>query len=386
MKYIYVLLSVLFVISIFFVSNKKVIDEEFRGVYFSYIEYSKYITGKSEEDSKNNIIKVLDNLKDNHFNNIIVHVRPFSDSMYKSLYYPVSEYILNNKWEYPNYDVLEFFINEAHKRNIKFHAWINPYRISNSTDLSKLSIDSIYYYFVNKGDAKITPKGIYLNPASGEVRNYIINGIKELIDNYDVDGIHFDDYFYPDKEIDLSSYEIYKKEGGTLDLINYRYSNIIDLLKETNKVIKDKSKKIKFGIAPEGNIDNCYEDSFLDVKTILKGDYIDYIMPQIYFGFNNQTRPFIDTLNDWDIMIQNNDIKLIPALAFYKVGNYDKYALSGSNEWIENKDIIGREVVSARTSSHYKGFSLFSYNYIFSDDYKNNHTEEEFAKLKELLK
>ena len=231
MKYLFTLLSILFAVSIVVISTKEATYEEFRGVYFSYIEYSKYITGKSEKESKNNIIKVLDNLKDHNFNNIIVHVRPFSDSMYNSRYYPISEYILNDKWEYPNYDVLDYFIKEAHKRNIKFHAWINPYRISNSTDLSKLSIDSVYYYFVNKGGAKITPKGIYLNPASSEVRDYIVNGIKELIDNYDVDGVHFDDYFYPDKDIDLTNYEMYKKDGGTFDLVNYRYNNVTDLLR-----------------------------------------------------------------------------------------------------------------------------------------------------------
>lgn len=385
MKRLFLLFAIMFVFSFAFISNKKS-EEEFRGVYFSYIEFSKYITGKTEEESKSNIVEILNNLKDNNFNNIIVHVRPFSDSMYKSKYYPVSDYVLDNNWEYPDYDILEFFIDESHKRDIKFHAWINPYRVSNSTDLSKLSIDSVYYYFVNKGDAKITTKGIYLNPASNEVRDYIVSGIKEIVENYDVDGIHFDDYFYPDKEIDLTSYEIYKKSGGDLSLIDYRYKNVIDLLKETYKVIKKENKNILFGIAPEGNIDNCYEDSFLDVKTILKGDYLDYIMPQIYFGFNNQTRPFNDTLSDWNMMIGNDNIMLIPALAFYKVGAYDKYALSGSNEWIENKNIISKEVESARNSQHYKGFSLFSYNYIFNNEYKNSHTEEEFNNLLNVLR
>ena len=384
-KYMFVFLAVLFISSSFYVLNKKSEDKEFRGIYFSYIEFSKYIQGKSEEESKKNIVNVLDNLKDNHFNNIIVHVRPFSDSIYKSKYYPVSDYVLDNNYEYPDYDVLEYFVEQSHKRNIKFHAWINPYRISNVSDVSKLSIDSLYYYFVNKGDAKLTPKGIYLNPASKDVLEYILLGIDELIKNYDVDGIHFDDYFYPDKDIDLASYDKYKDAGGKMSIKEYRYNNISNLLKSTYKIIKEYDKDILFGIAPEGNIDNCLENSFLDVPTILKGEYLDYIMPQIYFGFSNQTRPFIDTLNDWDLMIKNENIKLIPALAFYKVGTFDKYALSGNSEWIKNNDIISKEVYSGRSALHYNGFSLFSYNYIFNDEYKNDHTEIEFKNLLKVL-
>ena len=384
-KYMFVFLAVLFVLSFFYVLNKKNEDKEFRGIYFSYIEFSKYIQGKSEKESKKNIINVLDNLKDNGFNNIIVHVRPFSDSIYKSRYYPVSDYVLDNNYEYPDYDVLEYFIDESHKRNIKFHAWINPYRVSNISDVSKLSIDSLYYYFVNKGDAKLTPKGIYLNPASNEVLDYILRGIDELIKNYDVDGIHFDDYFYPDKDIDLTSYEKYVKDGGKMSIKEYRYNNISNLLKKTYKIIKDYDKGILFGIAPEGNIDNCLEDSYLDIKTILKEDYLDYIMPQIYFGFKNQTRPFINTLNEWNTLIKNDKIKLIPALAFYKVGTFDKYALIGNDEWLNNNNIISKEVEKSRTASNYQGFSLFSYNYIFNKDYKNDHTDIEFKNLLKVL-
>lgn len=385
MKKYMVVFFIVIVFSTLLVFKKDSSEKEFRGVYFSYIEFSKYIQGKSEEESKKNITLVLDNLKSNGFNNIIVHVRPFSDSIYKSRYYPISDYVLDDNYEYPDYDVLDYFIEEAHKRNIKFHAWINPYRISNLTDVSKLSIDSLYYYFVNKGDAKITPKGIYLNPASKEVLEYILLGIKELINNYDVDGIHFDDYFYPDKDIDLTSYEKYKLDGGSLDIKEYRYNNIINLLKETYRTIKDYDKDILFGIAPEGNIDNCLEDSYLDLNKILSDSYLDYIMPQIYFGFSNETRPFIDTLNDWDLLIKNDDIKLIPALAFYKVGSFDKYALSGNNEWINNYDIISKEVENARSALHYKGFSLFSYNYMFNKDYRNDHTEIEFNNLVKVL-
>ena len=109
-------------------------------------------------------------------------------------------------------------------------------------------------------------------------------------------------------------------------------------------------------------------------------------MPQIYFGFNNQTRPFEKTLNDWNNLIKINTIDLIPALAFYKSGNSDKYALSGSEEWINNSDIISRQIIISRKNNKYSGFSLFSYNYLFNDNYKNDNNIKELENLKKILK
>ena len=383
-KYWFIFFTILFFVSVLFIFKSKKENTEFRAVYFSYIEFSEFITDKSDEEQKENIREVLDNIKDMNFNRIIVHVRPFSDSIYKSDYYPVSKYVLNDKGSYPDYDVLEYFVSETHKRDIKFDAWINPYRISNlSTTDSR-----IYTEYSKDGSAKVTENGIYLNPASIKTQELIINGIKEIIENYDVDGIHFDDYFYPDKEIDLELYELYVKNGGTNSLTDYRYNNVKKLIKDTYSVIKNKNGSILFGIAPQGNIDNCYEDSFLDVKEILKNNgYIDYIMPQIYFGFNNKSRPFIDTVNDWINMIENKNIKFIPALAFYKIGTYDKYAGEGNNEWIENNDVISREITYLKGLDKYNGFSIFSYNYMFNDKYKKEHTNNEMDLIrKELTK
>lgn len=382
-----IVVTILFVLSIFFIfddeeERKVKKDVEERAVYFSYIEFNKYIANKSEEAQKANIRKVLDNIKELDFNTIIVHVRAFSDAIYKSKYYPYAEYIYNDKKEAPNYDVLEYFISESHKRDISLEAWVNPYRISNSKDVSSLNSKAIY----DKYQTGITEKGIYLNPASDEVRTLIVNGIVELVKNYDVDGIHFDDYFYPDKEIDLKLYEEYKNDGGKLTIDEYRYNNVKILIKEVYNAIKKVDKDVLFGIAPEGNIDNCYEYSYLDVKEILsKPGYVDYIMPQIYYGFDNETRPFKETVREWNNLIKVDTIKLIPALAFYKVGTFDKYALSGSNEWMNEDDITSREIMFSRSLSHYGGFSLFSYNYMFNSEYKNNTSDKELANIKKVI-
>lgn len=362
-------------------------NSETRAVYFSYIEFNSYIKGKNSQESKNNIKIILDNIKNMNLNTVIVHVRPFADSIYKSEYYPISDTILNNNNEVPDYDILDFFITEAHSRDLKIEAWINPFRISNDTKLENISVDSIYYKFINTNDVMIIDdKGIYLNPASVEVRNLIIDGIKEIVEKYDVDGIHFDDYFYPNETIDLQSYDEYIKTGGTMSLDEYRLNNISVLIKDIYSSIKNIKSDVKFGIAPEGNIENNYDKSFLDVNKILSNNgYVDYIMPQLYFGFENEIKPFIETINVWNSLIEVDSIDLIPALAFYKIGTVDTYALSGKNEWIENSDIIKKQVVISRNVSNYDGFSLFRYDYIFNKDKSNENIEKEIMGLKDVL-
>ena len=396
----FILLVVIFIVATFFViGNKKEIDaekknisivdkKEIRAVYISYIELDDYIKEKDEKTSKNNIISMIKNVKDNNFNTIILHVRPFSDAIYRSLIFPISNSVLNNENKAPNYDVLNFFIKEAHKNNINLHAWINPYRISHNTDIKRISKKSPAYKFINTSNIKvIKDKGIFYNPASVEVRNLIIKGIKELVENYDIDGVHFDDYFYPDKTIDLDNYQVYLAAGGNMSLDEYRLDNVTNLIKDIYSEIKSIKKNVKFGIAPEGNIDNNYSINYIDTKKILANSgYVDYIMPQVYFGFLNETRPFLDTVAMWNDLIKIDNITLIPALALYKSGTKDIYAKGGINEWVQRSDIIKRQVLVSRNLNKYGGFSIFSYNYLFNKNKLNKSLIEEFDNLVDILK
>ena len=361
------------------VMNEK--NEEMKAIFISYIELEKYIKDKSSNESKSNIISILENVKNNGFNTIILHVRPFSDAIYVSNIFPISKCV-KNKDKNPSYDILKYIIEEAHKKNIAIHAWINPYRISSNTNINDLN--SMISSFLKSGDAKvIEEKGIYYNPASKSVNKLILSGIKELVINYEIDGIIFDDYFYPNKSIDLDNYKEYVNNGGELSIDNYRFDVILAFIKDVYWTIKSINKKTLFGISPEGNINNNYNTHYLDVKKLLSEEgYVDYIMPQIYFGFENSNRPFVKTLNEWNLLIKNG-AKLIPALAFYKSGKEDFYAGSGKNEWIDNKDIISREVVESRKVNNYGGFSVFRYDSMFSPE--NNNKINEFIKLKELL-
>lgn len=398
MKNVLIILFVLvfFLISFLIIGNKQEnrnknenndLKIEKKGVFLSYIELNKYIKNKSEEDSKNNIIKILDNLKENGFNMLLVHVRPFSDAIYKSSIFAISDTV-KNKENNPSYDILEFIISESYNRNIKVHAWINPYRISSNENIESLDLNHISRKYIENGCAKVVEgKGLFYNPACSEVNDLIIDGIKEILNNYKVDGIHFDDYFYPSDEIDLDLYKKYIDNGGNLSLADYRYKNILTLIKDVYWNIKSIDKNVQFGISPEGNIDNDYNKHYLDIKEILSNDgYVDYIMPQIYFGFENSSKPFIKTLKEWDSLIKNKKINLMPALAFYKSGSYDKYAKDGAYEWINNSDIISRQILESRNSSNYGGFSLFRYDYLFSEDKFNDNSKEEFNNLIKIIK
>lgn len=373
-------------------NNEKVKDvigtetKEKRAIFLSYLELEKYLKNKTQEESKQNIVNILNNIKSSKFNMLILHVRAFSDAIYPSNIYSLSNTVKVNE-KSPEYDILKYIIDESKKRNIEVHAWINPYRISSNTDLSSLENNTQIAELILNNDAKLVEgKGIFYNPASSITNDLIINGIKEIITNYDIDGIHFDDYFYPDYDIDLKNYQDYINNGGDLSHEDYKYSIILNMIKNVYSTIKSINNDVVFGISPEGNIENNYNKHYLDVKKILSNKgYVDYIMPQIYFGFLNETKPFIDTLNEWNNLIKEDSIKLIPALAFYKTGRIDKYAKSGENEWINNSDIIKRQIEEIRKVKKYNGFSLFRYDYIFDTGKFSNTSLDEYNNLISIL-
>lgn len=371
------------------VSNKeKTINEdlEIRGVYISYLEYLTNFSNNSLDINKVYINKMLDNIKTLNLNTIFLHVSPFSDSISKSNIFPYSYTLTGVEGKNPGMDYLEFFIKEAKKRNLKVHAWINPFRISNYSDTSKISKDNPAYTLLNTNHISITDKGIYYNPSSPKVIDLIIKQVYELITNYDLDGIHFDDYFYSDYEIDIENYKAFFEKNNNITLSDYRLKIVNTMIKNVYQTIKSYDKNILFSIAPDGNINNNYELHFADIKTWLSREgYVDIIMPQVYYGFENDSKPFIETLNEWHSLIKNN-VKIIPVLAFYKVGLEDTYAGGGKNEWTLNNDIIKRQVNYSRTLEKYSGFTLFRYDFLYNDNLKNENSHKELENLKILLK
>lgn len=344
--------------------KEKVIDSEIRGVYISYIEYLNHFQNNSKIINQTKIDKMIDKIKENNLNTVFLHVSPFSDSIYESKLFPYSYTLTGIEDKNPGFDYLEYFIKIAHANNIKVHAWINPYRISFNTDINFLSDKNPAKKLINTSSVMIDKNGIYYNPASEIVKNLIIRQIEEIIDKYNIDGIHFDDYFYIQKDIDGVEYTNYKNNDGELSLKEFRLSNTNDLVKRVYKTIKEKNKNILFSIAPDGNINNNYIYHFADVMTWLKNsDYIDIIMPQIYYGFENEHAPFELTLNKWLDLCVNKDIKIVPVLAIYKNGAVDSDAGSGKTEWIDDKNVIKKQIALIK-SRDLSGYSLFRYDFI----------------------
>ena len=378
---------VIIILSIALISNIKLDrtsiqkEEETRAIFVSYIELNKYIKGNDYEISKRNIRNIIKNIKKLKCNTIILQVRSASDAIYKSNIYPLSLNIVNTEYD-DYYDVLDYFIKESHKSNVKVIAWINPYRIRTTCDKTTITEKNPAYKYLDT-DIVYINNGIYYNPSKQETEDLIVKGVEEVL-NYDVDGILFDDYFYPDNNIDKKDYEEYIKNNEFIEEKDYRLNIVNKMIKRVYKTCKNKN--IKFGISPDGNIDNNYNKNYADVKSWLKSnEYIDFIMPQIYYGFYNSTRDYIKVTKEWENLIENKDIELYIALAFYKVGMEDKYAKSGFNEWIDNDNIIMREILLSRNLKNYKGFSLFRYENIFNEEIYTKTSIKEIENLKKIL-
>ena len=356
------------------IENKEEI-KEIRGVFISYIELGNYIKDKNYNESITNLENMIKNVKENKFNTIYIQVRSHMDSIYKSDLFPTSKNIILNNEE--NYDVLKKVIELSDKENIDVYAWINPYRIG--TIINKNSS----YYSLVENDIKLSNGMYYLNPASKSSTDLIVKGVEEIIKNYKVKGILFDDYFYPDNEIDIENYNETNKD---ISIEQFRLNNINEMIYKVNKKIKEVNKNILFGISPDANIDNDYTKEYADVKAWGKDSkYVDFLMPQIYYGFENETKPFEEVLKKWEEVVTDKNIKLLAALAFYKTGTIDKYAKKGEYEWINNTDIIKREVLKIREEKDYSGFSIFRYDNLFNEENMNENSKKEKSNLNEIM-
>ena len=343
---------------------------ETKAVWISYLEYQSIMQGKSKSQFTSNIKTMFGNLANDGFNTVFVHVRSHSDAMYDSDIFPWSVYCTGTEGKDPGYDPLEIMVSEAHSAGLKIEAWINPYRIKGTSNTSKIARSSPAYEWLDSGKVIVLDNGIYYNPADEDVIELIVSGVEEIVRNYDVDGIHFDDYFYPTtaESFDKSYYNEYKSNGGNLKLASWRRQNVNILIKEVYSAIKAIDSSCRFGVSPAGNMEQNYNTLYCDVYTwVTSKGYVDYICPQIYFGFNNKSRPYLDVLAEFSDMITRNDVELIVGLAAYKAGAEDTYAGdSGKKEWINYNDILARQVLAARNENRYSGFALYRYDSVYN--------------------
>ncbi len=334
-------------------------QESFAGAWLTCYELKNMLKDGSKTSFINNVELLLDKCSLNMVNALFVQVRPFADSIYPSDLFPLSEYILSDEGAEPEFDVLEILISLCRDKNIQIHAWINPYRISYSTTIKEIYMK---YNFIDKYDIVFIDEGVYFDPSSLVNQALVLDGIREILNNYDVDGIHIDDYFYPltDEEFDKNSYKIYNDEGGKLNFTDWRRENVNSLVSSIYSLVHSYSDKKIFSISPCGDINKNYSFYYADVKLWLeeKG-YADMIIPQLYYGFENESMPFEDTAEKWMNIKREDNIKLVFGLALYKQGAADEMAGKGKNEWIESADIISRQKVFLRNSG-YIDYAYFS--------------------------
>lgn len=355
--------------------------EETRAVFISYIELSEYVKANSIDESKKNINKMISNIKKMKFNTIILQVRSCSDAIYKSKLFPYSMYVSGREGKY-FYDVLDYFIKKSHEKDMKLYAWINPYRVRTNEDVTNISSGNPAYKYLETDTIYIN-NGIYFNPAKKEVEKLIVDGVKEVI-KYDVDGVLFDDYFYPSNDIDEKDYLHYLENNKYITKDEYHLNVINEMIKKVYNVCHN--KKVKFGVSPDGNIENNYNKNYADVKKWMSSDgYIDFIMPQVYYGFYNSTKAYAKVIKEWESLVTNNNVDLLIALAFYKVGREDKYAKEGRDEWMLSNNIIMREIILSRNLAHYQGFALFRYDNLFDVENFTPNSINEIENMKKIL-
>ena len=345
-----------------------------KSVWITYYELSAFTVGKTEKEFKRGITKAFKDLKNNGFNRVTVHIRPCADAFYNSSVFPVSEYCFSYQGSELIYDPLEIMTQTAHKLGLSIEAWINPYRVSQSNDFSKLAEDNIALKWKDTENIIALENGIYFNPASSEVTDLIVKGVREIAQGYDVDSICFDDYFYPTKDssIDKDLYTQYKASGGDKSLQEWRRDNVSDMIKKVYSAIKECNNSITFGISPAANIENNYSSLYADVeKWCSQEGYIDYICPQIYFGFQNENLPFMKTVKLWCTTAKNCDLYV--ALPLYKAEKEDEFAGElGKDEFIKNNNILSRQVIYLSKLSQVRGFYIFSYSSLKDNDETNN--------------
>jgi len=335
-------------------------SDEMRGVWIPYLSLSGI--------NQTTIDGMVERVKNIGLNTVFLHVRPFGDALYKSQYFPWSHLITGTQGQEPanGFDPLEYAIKKCHENGISLHAWINPLRVRSGTSTPKelaANNPAVTAMAENSGRIINCNDSLYYNPADAQNVSLIVDGVIEICKNYDIDGIHFDDYFYPENAEgfdDSSYYNSYVSSGGDKSLSDWRKDNISNMVKKVYSAIKAVDSSIVFGISPAGNMSKC-EAVGADVKLwCSQSGYVDYICPQIYWPVGHSTHSFDKCAADWKNIVTNENVKFYIGLALYKAGSDSDNGL-----WLKSTSNIADQVRSLRASPiNADGFSLYSYAYL----------------------
>ena len=360
---------------------------EFRGAWVATVDNIDWPSkGNFNADSqKVEYIRMLDMHQRNGINAVIVQVRPATDAFYPSPYEPWSEWLTGKQGVPPSpyYDPLQFMIEEAHKRGMEFHAWCNPYRAEFKIGQSSISPSHVTKlhpeWFLAYGGVR------YFDPGNKEAQQFVVKVVRDIVSRYDVDAVHFDDYFYPYR---ITGQEFpdavsYTKYGKGLNLEDWRRSNVDSVILMLSKAIKEEKRYCRFGISPFGvwrNMDKDpdgsatkagqtnYDDLYANILLWLKQGWIDYVAPQLYWEFGHSHAPFEVLLDWWGRHTYGKQCYI--GLGIYR---------AGSNPAWREKSQLPRMLQAMRNTPHINGAIYFSSKTFeknpngWSDSLRNNY-------------
>ena len=366
-------------------------DREFRGVWVSTVFNLDYPSkpGLDEKTLKEEALFLLDKAQEMGINAVVLQVRPCGDAIYPSKFYPWSEYISGKSGVAldGDFDVLKFWIEQAHARGMELHAWINPFRVTHGGNEDEPKCDVSKLATENPGrkhpEWLVEYKGnLYLNPGIPEVREYIKAGVEEIIKNYSVDGIHFDDYFYPGEEFDDS--DSFLKYGSEYsDVSDWRRDNVNKLVFEVNELVDSVNPDIRFGISPFAIWQNkaslkqgsdtrgleAYHTYYADSRAWVKNGWVDYIAPQIYWSIGNDGADYQTLLSWWTDVVRDTDVDLYIGHAGYRsFGAKPGDVWYGADE-IERQIRLNRRYDAVDGSIHFR-LKMYIENPVLTDALK----------------
>ena len=366
----------------------EITNQEFRSTWISTVYNLDWPSkkGLSIEDQKQEFVSLLDGLQKAGLNSVIVQIKPSADSFYPSTYGPWSEYLTGIQGQDPGYNPLAFMIEETHKRNMEFHAWFNPYRVSVKGDIEALTED----HPARRNPNWVVSYGgkLYYNPGIPEVRQFVIDSILEVVKNYNIDGVHLDDYFYPypEKGIDFLDDDLYKtyKRLANETKEEWRRNNINDFIKNLYQSIKNEKADVVFGVSPFGIWRNkandpkgsdtrggvtSYDSLYADTKYWVENEWLDYIAPQIYWHFGYDRAEYRNLVNWWADLVKDKKTHLYIGHAAYKVEEGD--TPWGNPLEISNQIEYNRGIPQVKGSIFFRAKSILNNPLGLMDKFQN---------------
>ena len=350
-------------------------EEELRGVWVSTISNIDYPKTQTKDANvlKKEMKEILDHCAKMGFNAVFFQVRPASDALYQSEIFPWSRYLTGEQGKAPNggFDPLAFAVDEAHKRGMELHAWINPYRITlTAEDAEKLSKDNPA---VMHPELVLTDSEgkMYYNPGDSKSVELIVAGALEIVKNYDVDGLHMDDYFYPSGTFnDDTTYSFYQEQYP--DKADWRRAMVNRLVQKMDEALHAEKPEIQFGISPRGIWANAsdmpegsatagggsYTEIYADSRAWVKNGWVDYITPQIYWNIGYEIADYSVLTEWWSETVSQTDVKLYIGEAAYRTTSEDVAAWAGENGTQELK----RHIELGRANDSIDGYCMFTYH------------------------